>query len=73
MVSEWKHLREHSILVGLLGGYFGMLAILEIVHWSMLKEELLYSAIVVFKFIVNCALLVGLVQFSAIRRDAEKA
>jgi hypothetical protein len=72
MVCEWKQLREHSILVGLLGGYFGMLAILEIVHWSMLKEEFLYSAIVMFKFLLNCALLVGLVQFSAIRRDAEK-
>ena len=34
VVSEWQQLREHSGLAALLGGYFGVLAIFELVHWS---------------------------------------
>ena len=68
VVSEWEQLGEHSVLAALLGGYFGVLAILELVHWSLSTEDVLYSNIVIFKFLLGCALLVGLVQFSASAR-----
>ena len=35
VVSEWQQLVEHSVLAALLGGYFGLLAILEFAHWSL--------------------------------------
>ena len=75
MVSEWEQLREHSALAALLGGYFGVLAIFELVAWSAItnvtytKGDILYSAIVMLKFLLNCALLVRLVQFSARHRS----
>jgi hypothetical protein len=71
VVSEWEQLREHSVLAALLGGYFGVLAIFELFAWSAIPEftyrdgDILYSSIVVLKFILNCALLVYLLNFSA--------
>ena len=64
MVSEWEQLREHSALAALLGGYFGVLAIFELVAWSAIPNvsyttgDFVYSAIVILKFLLNCALLV---------------
>jgi hypothetical protein len=75
MVSEWEHLKEHSALAALLGGYFGMLAIFELVAWSentyisYTDGDIVYSAIVMLKFILNCALLLCLAQFSARHRS----
>jgi hypothetical protein len=75
VVSEWEQLRENSALAALLGGYFGVLAIFELFAWSAIPKvtyrdgDMLYSAIVVLKFILNCALLVYLLQFSARRRS----
>jgi Glycosyltransferase family 87 len=75
VVSEWKQLREHSGLAALLGGYFGVLTILELVHWSTITivtytdGDILYSAMVMLKFLLNCALLVRLLQFSALHRS----
>jgi hypothetical protein len=75
MVSERELLREHSALAALLGGYFGVLAIFELVAWSSItnvsytKGDILYSAIVLLKFLLNCALLVCLVQFPARHRS----
>jgi len=65
MVSGGKRFEEHSTLVALIGGYFIVLAGLELVHWSILTEENLYSDIVMFKFLLGCALLIGLFRFSA--------
>jgi hypothetical protein len=65
VVSEWQELRTHHALGTLLGGYFGLLAILELVHWTNFPEDALYSNIVIFKFLLGCALFVGLVWFSA--------
>jgi Glycosyltransferase family 87 len=70
MVSEWERLGEYSALAALLGGYFGVLAILELVHWTLSTEDILYNDIVIFKFLLGCALLIGLVQFSASPRAA---
>ena len=63
--SEWQQL--HPVLVALLGGYFGLLTILEFPHWGFFPEFTgnLYSNIVIFKFLLGCALLVGLVQSSS--------
>ena len=75
MVSEWEQLREHSALTALLGGYFGVLAIFELVAWSAIPKvtytngDILYSAIVMLKFLLNCALVVLLAQFSARHRS----
>jgi uncharacterized membrane protein len=71
MVSEWEQLREHSALAALLGGYFGVLAIFELVAWSAIPNvsyttgDFVYNAIVMLKFLLNCALLVRLIQFAA--------
>jgi hypothetical protein len=75
VVSDWQRLREHSAMAALLGGYFGVLAIFELVHWSAIPiftytdGDILYSAIVMLKFLLSCALLVRLVQFSALHRS----
>ena len=63
VVSEWQHLVEHSALVALLGGYFGLLAILE---FAAELEDI--DNIIMLKVLLGCALLVGLVWFSAIHR-----
>ncbi len=57
----------HPVLVALLGGYFDLLAILEFAHWGFYPKFTgdLYSNIVIFKFLLGCALLVGLVQSSS--------
>jgi hypothetical protein len=79
VVSEWQLLSEHSVLVALLGGYFGLLALLEVVHWSEFTPtfytgDIIYSSIVVFKFFLGCALLVVLAQVSrALRRPVRRA
>jgi hypothetical protein len=70
VVFEWQQLREHSAMAALLGGYFGVLAIFELVHWSAIPiftytdGDILYSAIVMLKFLLSGALLVRLAQFS---------
>ena len=75
VVSEWQQLREHSGLAALLGGYFGVLTFFELVHWSAIPMftytdgDFLYSVIVMLKFLLNCALLVRLAQFSARHRS----
>jgi hypothetical protein len=75
VVSEWQQLREHSAMAALLGGYFGLLAIFELLHWSAIPiitytdGDILYSAIVMLKFLLSCALLVRLLQFSALHRS----
>ena len=65
IVSERERLEKHFALAAALNGYFGVLAVLELVHWSMLTEGTLYSNIVIFKFLLGCAILVGLARFSA--------
>jgi uncharacterized membrane protein len=67
VVSEWQQLEEHSVLAALLAGYFGLLALLDLIHWSDLTGDILYSNMVVFKFLLGCALLVVLAPFSASR------
>ena len=74
VVSEWQQLRQHSALAALLGGYFSVLAIFELVHWSestiftITDGDTLYSTIVTLRVVLNCAVLICLVQFSASRR-----
>jgi Glycosyltransferase family 87 len=72
LVSEWQQLREQPYLPALLSGYFSLLAVFELIHWSESKlftytdGDVLYSAMVMLKFVLNCALLVRLVQLSAL-------
>jgi hypothetical protein len=66
--SEWQELIEHSVLVALVGGYFGLLAIFELAHWSEFTLDMPYSNVVMFKFFLGLAVLIGLIQFSARRR-----
>jgi hypothetical protein len=70
VISEWQRLVGRSLLLALLAGYFGLLALLDFVHWSdfiLSTEDILYSNIVIFKFLLGCALLLVLAQFSASR------
>jgi len=75
IISEWEQLREHSALAASLGGYFGLLAIFEIVAWSVFKNisyskgDILYNVIALLRFLLTCALFVRLVQFSARHRS----
>jgi hypothetical protein len=69
-ISEWEQLKEHSFLVALLVGYFGFFAGLDIAMWSGLQGYGHYSMVVVlFKFLLGCALLASLIQFSARQYD----
>src|SRR5207248_890467 len=34
VVAEWQQLKEHAVLTALLASYFGLLAIIELIHWS---------------------------------------
>jgi hypothetical protein len=58
-----------------LGGYFGVLAIFELLHWAAIPHitytdgDIQYSAIVLLKFLLSCAVLVRLLQFSALHRS----
>ena len=69
-VSEWQQLVEHSVLAASLAGYFGLLALFDLIHWSVnfYTGDIIYSSIVVFKFLLGCALLVVLAQVSARNR-----
>ena len=75
MVSEWEQLREHSFLAALLFAYFCLLAIFELIAWSAItivtytNGDTLYGTMVMLKFLLNCALLVRLAQFSAHHRS----
>jgi len=63
VVSEREQLKLHAVLVALLAGYFGLLAFIEVAqYWFDFTGEIYYS-IVVFKFLLGCALVLGLVQF----------
>jgi hypothetical protein len=79
LVCEGQQLLEHSVLVALLGVYFGLLALLEVVHWSEFTPafytgDFVYTGIVVFKFLLGCALLVVLAQVCrALRRPVRGA
>ncbi len=65
-VSEWERLKTHSILAPLLVSYFTFLAIVDIAIVFGLEGYSDYSlAVVFFKFLLGCALLAGLIQFSA--------
>jgi hypothetical protein len=64
VVSHWKQSEEHSVLAALLAGFFALLAFAELIHWTMGD---VYSGLIVFRFLVGCALLVGLIQFLAKR------
>ena len=65
IVSEWRQVAKHSILMALLGGYFGVLAIQELAHWFRFPPEPLRIGYVMFKFLSGCVLLIGLILFSA--------
>jgi hypothetical protein len=66
-VSAWQQLVERSVLAAVLAGYFGLLALLDLIHWSVNFDTggIIYSSIVVFKFLLGCALLVVLARVSA--------
>src|SRR5262249_20712545 len=63
VVSEWQQLVEHSVLVTSLAGYFGLLALVDLVYWAGFTGDIF----VIVKFLLGCALVVVLVQFSASR------
>jgi hypothetical protein len=64
LVSNWAQIKEHSVLAALLAGYFGYLAIGELVIISGLVGSIFYSniAFILIRFLLGCALLIGLVQ-----------
>jgi hypothetical protein len=65
-VSEWQRLKTQSVLAVLLVSYFAFLAVVDIAIVFGLEGYSSYSMIVVlFKFLLGCALLAGLIQFSA--------
>jgi hypothetical protein len=63
-VSNWEQFNRHFVLAALLVGYFGFQVIAEITGvMSTFRAESFFSKIVVvFQFLLGCALLVGLVQ-----------
>jgi Glycosyltransferase family 87 len=62
-VSNWAQFKEHSVLAALLVGYFVFLAIVVFTgeRFSLWQSEF-RSTIVLFQFLLGCALLVGLGQ-----------
>jgi hypothetical protein len=64
--SNWAQLKQHSVLAALLVGYFGFLAIDNFIFWSYSVERSMLFLIMLFKFLLGCALLVGLVQLRPI-------
>lgn len=68
-VSNWVQIKEHSVLAALLVGYFSFLAIAGFVQMSGLVGSIFYSniALMLFRFLLGCALLVGLVQLRPTR------
>jgi Glycosyltransferase family 87 len=65
MVSEWRQVAKHSVLMALFGSYFGVLAILELAHWVDFPADSVRIGYIMFKFLSGCVLLIGLIQFSA--------
>jgi len=65
-VSEWEQLRKNLALVKLLASYFGLLAMVDLAYWLGFGY-IYYSTMVVtlFKFLIGCALVAALVQFSS--------
>ena len=63
-ISNWEQFNRHFVLAALLVGYFGFQVIAEITGvMSTFRAESFFSKIVVvFQFLLGCALLVGLVQ-----------
>jgi hypothetical protein len=68
-VCNWAQIKEHSVLATLLVGYFGFLSIAEFAHMSGLVGSIFYSniALLLFRFLLGCALLVALVQLRPTR------
>jgi hypothetical protein len=65
-VSEWEALKKHIVLAAVLVSYFALLGIVDIGIWLGLEGYGHYSMIVVsLKFLLGCALLTSLIQFSA--------
>jgi hypothetical protein len=69
-VSRWQQLKEHCVLAAFLVGYFAFLAAVDMAIWLGLEGYNRYSMVVVLlKFLLGCALLASLIQFSS-RQDA---
>jgi hypothetical protein len=67
-LSEWERLKKHPVLAALLIGYFVFLATVDIAIVFGLEGYSDYSMVVIFlKSLLGCALLVGLIHFSASR------
>jgi hypothetical protein len=68
-VSNWQQLKEYSVLSAVLISYFGLLAATDIAIFFGWERYGDYSmAVVLLKFLVGCALLGGLLHFSAGKR-----
>jgi hypothetical protein len=72
LVSNWAQIKEHSVLAALLAGYFSYLAIGEFVIIFGLVGSIFYSniAFMLIRFLLGCALLIGLVQLRPTPRKA---
>jgi hypothetical protein len=65
-VSEWTQIRELPLLTATLIGYFGVLASLDIAVWLGIEDYGSAStASILLKFLMGCAVLARLLQFSA--------
>jgi hypothetical protein len=61
-VSNWARFKEHFVLTALLIGYFSFLAVDNYIFWSYPAENFTIFVIMLFKFLLGCVLLAGLVQ-----------
>jgi hypothetical protein len=63
VIYKWQQLLRHFGLMTILTSYFGVISIMELIHWTDLVE-VLYIEIVVTKFVLGCILIVVLLRFS---------
>jgi hypothetical protein len=65
VVSEWQQLLKSTTLATSLVVYFALLSVLNLINWGGYTDNILYSSLAIFKFILGCILLLVLAQFSA--------
>jgi hypothetical protein len=66
VASKWDQLKAHSILALSLTGYFVLLSFMQIAElsiWFDFTDDSYYGNIILFKFVLGCASLIGLIQF----------
>jgi hypothetical protein len=65
--SNWAQFKHHSVLTTLLGGYFGFLTIANLAFWWVNGYFHSEAVVALLKFLLGCALFVGLVRLRPTR------